>query len=72
MQNTTEQKEQLVAQIKGLKNLITFKEAVYKLTADEIEGLKRDITFLQGMAEENAQIVSKDEIQNKAAENGQH
>lgn len=64
--------EKLVQQIQGIKNLIKFKEALYKLTGDEIEALNKDIVFLQGMAEENAIIVSKDEIENKAAGNGQH
>lgn len=63
---------QLLTQIKGIRNLIAFKKALLQLTTDEIKQAEADIVFLQGKADETAQIVSKDEIENKAAETGQH
>lgn len=64
--------KQLLQQIQRIRNINLFKESLIKLTQDEIEIGKKEIEWLQSEADKNAQIVSKDEIENKAAAIGQH
>lgn len=74
--DTEYNKKRVLEQITNIRNVITFKEALIKLTADEIEVSKKDIEFLQDkyhIEAENSQqtkLFVEQDIQ--PAANGQH